>query len=188
MPDVEEQVVSVNVGSCRQIIWNSRPLTIGIFKEPIAGRVRLGRLGFDGDKQADLTVHGGPEKAVYAYPSEHYDYWGRELGPPPLPWGMFGENLTTQGLREDEVRLGDEFRVGSATLAVTRPRFPCYKLGIKFGTMNMVKRFQASGRSGFYLSVLEEGEIVAGDKIQLIYRDSSSPTISEVFTSNPTEG
>lgn len=162
-------------------------MTTGIFKEPVAGRVTVRRLGLDGDKQADLRVHGGPEKAVYAYPSEHYEYWKTELGR-QLSWGMFGENLTTQGLREDQVHLEDEFRIGSATLVVTQPRFPCYKLGIKFGTMEMVSRFQATGRSGFYLSVRKEGELQAGDQIELIRRNITSPTILEVFASERTEG
>ncbi len=184
---VAERVVSVNVGYPREVLWNLRKVSTGIFKEPVAGRVRIGRFGLDGDRQADLTVHGGPEKAVYAYPSEHYHYWRKELNR-PLLWGMFGENLTTEGLLEDAVRLGDRFRIGSAELAVTRPRFPCYKLGIKFGTMEMVRRFQASGRSGFYLSVLEEGEVGAGDAIEIISRDTSNATISEIFTSEPAEG
>jgi MOSC domain-containing protein YiiM len=184
---VTGRVVSVNVGFPREVLWNLRKVSTGIFKEPVAGRVRVRRLGLVGDRQADLTVHGGPEKAVYAYPSEHYHYWRTELNR-PLPWGMFGENLTTEGLLEDAVHLGDKLRIGSAAMAVTRPRFPCYKLGIKFGSMNMVRRFQASGRSGFYLSVLEEGEIASGDEIEVISREESNPTISEVFTSEPAEG
>ncbi len=181
-------VVSVNLGTVRKVLWNHHNVTTGIFKEPVtAGRVRVRRLGLDGDNQADLTAHGGLEKAVYAYPSEHYDYWKAQLSRESLPWGMFGENLTTQGLLEDGVRLGDAFRIGSARLAVTRPRFPCSKLGIKFGTMEMLSRFQATGRSGFYLSVLEEGDVGAGDKIELISRDNSHSTISQVFRSEPTQ-
>lgn len=137
--------------------------------------------------QADLTVHGGLEKAVYAYPSEHYHYWTKELNR-PLSWGMFGENLTTEGLLENELHLGDRLQIGNVTLRVTRPRFPCYKLGIKFGTMDMVRRFQASGRSGFYLSVVKEGELGAGDAIKIITQEASNPTISEVFTLEMSEG
>jgi len=139
-------------------------------------------LGLDGDGQADLTVHGGVGKAVYAYPSEHYSYWQYELKR-DLPWGMFGENLTTVGLLEDSVRLGDRFRVGSVELEVTQPRFPCYKLGIKFGSMEMIKRFQASGRSGFYLSVSGEGDIAKGDSINIVESDIEKPTIAEIFAS-----
>jgi MOSC domain-containing protein YiiM len=187
---VTGRVVSVNVGLPREVLWNKRSFTTGIFEEPVEDRVRLRRLGLDGDEQVDLTVHGGPEKAAYACPSEHYEYWRAEVGRHSLPWRMFGENLTTQGLLEDQVRVGDEFRIQSATLVVTQPRFPCYKLGIKFGTMEMVNRFQASGRSGFYLAVLQEGEIQAGDEIELIRRNTSSshPTISEVFAAETREG
>lgn len=175
------RVVSVNVGLPRNMVWNDHSVSTGILKEPIAGRVRVRTLGVEGDRQADLTVHGGPEKAVYAYPSEHYEFWKKELGR-TLAWGMFGENLTTRGLLEDTVRLGDEYRVGSATVVVTRPRFPCYRLGIKFGTMEMVKQFQTNGRSGFYLSVKQEGDVGVGDGIELISNDKSKPRISEVFS------
>lgn len=182
------RIVSVNVGVPRSVEWNFEKVTTGIFKEPVAGRLTARKLGLDGDKQADLRVHGGPEKALYAYPSEHYDYWRRELSRAAFPWGMFGENLTTQGLMEDTVRLGDEFRIGNAKVGVTQPRFPCYKLGIKFGAMAMVRKFQASGRSGFYLSVLEEGDVGAGDEVELTRRVPSNPTISEAFASQTTEG
>ena len=175
------RVVSVNVGVPRDVVWNGHNVSTGIFKEPVAGRVRVSTLGLEGDRQADLTVHGGPEKAVYAYPSEHYELWKKELGLPSMMWGMFGENLTTQGLLEDTVRLGDEYRVGSAIVVATAPRFPCYKLGIKFGTMEMVNRFQASGRSGFYLSVKQEGDVGTEDRIELIRSDKSEPRIAEVF-------
>lgn len=177
------RVVSVNVGSPRNVAWNRTTVSTAIFKEPVVGRVLVRRLGLEGDSQADLSVHGGVDQAVYAYPAEHYDYWGAEVGKVPLPWGTFGENLTTQGIMESVARLGDEFRVGSVMLVVAQPRFPGYKLGVKFGTMEMVRRFQASGRSGFYLSVLEEGEVGAGDMIELINRDSSHPTIHTIFTS-----
>jgi MOSC domain-containing protein YiiM len=181
------RIISLNVGVPRHVEWNHQRVVTGIFKEPIVGPLTARRLGLNGDRQADLTVHGGPEKALYAYPSEHYDYWRMEIGR-GLPWGMFGENLTTQGLLESAVRLGDEFRMGKARVCVTQSRFPCYKLGIKFGTMEMVRRFQASGRSGFYLSVLEEGELAAGDRIDLIRRDKSNPTVEEIFASQMTEG
>lgn len=175
------RVVSVNVGLPKDVLWDDQSVSTGIFKEPVAGRVRVRTLGLEGDRQADLTVHGGPEKAVYAYPSEHYEFWKKELGRTSMIWGMFGENLTTQGLLEDATRLGDEYRVGSATLVVTRPRFPCAKLGIKFETMEMIKWFQASARSGFYLSVRQEGDVGVGDRIKLISSDKSKPKISEFF-------
>ena len=174
-------VLSVNVALPRTVTWNKRKVVTGIFKRPVLGRVTVRELGLEGDGQADLTVHGGVAKAVYAYPSEHYDYWLHELKR-DLPWGMFGENLTTVGLSEDSVRLGDRFRFGSAELEVTQPRFPCYKLGIKFGNMEMVQRFQDSGRSGFYLAVRSEGEIATGDPITLT-SPGNGCTVSEAFRS-----
>ncbi|HEY2986456.1 MAG TPA: MOSC domain-containing protein [Candidatus Binatia bacterium] len=174
------KLVSVNVGLPRVVIENGDPVTTGIFKTPITGRVMLRTLNLDGDRQADLSVHGGPTKAVYAYPSEHYDYWKRELPEMALPWGMFGENFTTAGLSESELNVGDKFRVGSAVVRVTEPRMPCYKLGIKFGRPDIVKRFLASGRTGFYFAVLEEGEVGAGDEIQLIEESRDNVKVSDI--------
>jgi MOSC domain-containing protein YiiM len=139
----------------------------------------LRTLNLDGDRQADLTVHGGPYKAVYAYPSEHYAYWRGELPGMELPWGMFGENFTTEGL-DESVRIGDRFRVGAAELTVTQPRMPCYKLGIKFGRPDILKRFLTSGRSGFYFSVQREGEVGAGDEFELIGRDEHNVTVADI--------
>src|SRR5947209_8442554 len=151
-------VVSVNVGTPKTRIWQGRYVSTAIFKDPVAGRVPLRRLNIDGDAQADLTVHGGPDKAVYAYPSEHYDYWREVLPGRDLPPGVFGENLTTEGLDERSVSIGDEFRVGSARLVVTQPRQPCFKLGLRFGDPAMVRRFVEAGRPGIYFAVAEEGE------------------------------
>ena len=174
------RVVSVNVGLPRAVAWRGKTVTTAIFKEPVAGRVALRSLNLDGDRQADLTVHGGLEKAVYAYPVEHYPYWRTELADAALAYGAFGENLTTEGLREDAVHVGDRFRIGSTEMLVTQPRLPCYKLGIRFGRADMVKRFLASGRTGFYLAVLREGEVGAGDAIQLVARDELGVSIAEV--------
>ena len=174
------KVISVNVGRPRLVVWNQQPVSTGIYKLPVEGRVMLRRLNFDGDRQADLTVHGGPTKAGYAYPAEHYTYWREELPGTELPWGMFGENLTTEGLNESTVNIGDRFRVGSAEVMVTEPRMPCYKLGIKFGRSDILKRFLASGRSGFYFSVLREGEVGAGDEIELIARDQNNLTVADI--------
>jgi MOSC domain-containing protein YiiM len=145
------RVVSVNVGLPREVMWHGRSVTTGIYKEPVAGRVTLRTLNLEGDRQADLSVHGGKDKAVYCYPIEHYDYWKKELPGRDLPLGVFGENFTTDGLLEDSVHLGDRFSVGSAEVVVTQPRLPCYKLGVRFGSDDMVRRFLASGRSGFML-------------------------------------
>jgi len=171
----------VNVGRARQITWNGKAVRTGIYKEAVAGRVKVTKPGIDGDEQADLTVHGGETKALYAYPSEHYLYWQHELER-DMAWGMFGENLTTLGLLENSVYIGDIYRVGSAELVVTQPRFPCYKLGIKFGIMEMVQRFVNSERSGFYLAVESDGEIGAGDRISLVNR-GGGPTIADMFRS-----
>ena len=140
----------------------------------------LKTLNLDGDRQSDLSVHGGPFKAVYLYPSEHYDFWKQELPGMDLPWGMFGENLTTTGLLETEVHIGDKFRTGTAELMVTQPRMPCYKLGIRFGRADIIKRFLVSERTGFYFSVVKEGEVGAGDEIDLIERKTSGVRVVDV--------
>jgi MOSC domain-containing protein YiiM len=174
------KLVSVNVGFPRVVMSNGDPVSTGIFKEPVAGRVMLRTLNLDGDRQADLSVHGGPSKAVYVYPSEHYDYWKHELPEMELHWGMFGENFTTMQLFESELNIGDKFRVGSAVVVVTQPRMPCYKLGIRFGRADIVKRFLASERTGFYFSVLQEGEVEVGDPIELIEEGKRSVRVSDI--------
>jgi MOSC domain-containing protein YiiM len=177
---IDMKVVSVNVGLPREVMWHGRTVTTGIYKEPVAGRVALRTLNLDGDRQADLNVHGGKDKAVYSYPIEHYAYWKKELPGRDLPLGMFGENFTTDGLLEDSVHLGDRFSAGSAEVVVTQPRMPCYKLGVRFGSDDMVKRFLASGRSGFYVAVRREGEVGAGDELKLISRDENAVPVSAI--------
>lgn len=174
------KIVSLNVGLPREVSWQGKPATTGIFKEPVKGRVLLRTLNLDGDRQADLTVHGGVDKAVYAYPSEHYDYWRRELPGVDLLWGMFGENLTTEGLLEDAVYIGDKFAIGDAEVIATEPRLPCYKLGIKFGNPAMVKRFLLSRRTGFYFAVVREGLIGAGDAMTLIGRAQNEVSVTDI--------
>jgi len=174
------KIISVNVGLPRLALRNGEPVSTGIFKGPVAGRVMVRTLNLDGDRQADLTVHGGPEKAVYVYPSEHYDSWKRELPDMNLPWGMFGENFTTTGLLETEINIGDKFRVGRAEVMVTQPRMPCYKLGIRFGRTDIIKRFLASERTGFYLFVLKEGEVGAGDEFELMVKNASGVRVVDV--------
>jgi MOSC domain-containing protein YiiM len=173
------RVVSLSVGQPREVEWEGKTVLTSIFKAPVERRLRVTTLNFEGDEQSDLTVHGGPEKAVYAYPSEHYDYWRRELPGTDLPWAVFGENLTTEGLFED-VRIGDRFRIGSAEFVVTQPRLPCYKLGIRFGRMDMLKRFFHSGRTGFYFSVAVEGEVGPGDAIEPVARSEEGLTVADV--------
>lgn len=174
------KIVSLNVGLPREVTWKGDSVMTGIFKAPVAGPLMLRILNLDGDQQADLSVHGGVHKAVYAYPSEHYDFWRNELPDMNLPFGMFGENFTTEGLLEDSVNIGDRFRVGKAELMVTQPRMPCYKLGIKFGRADMVKRFLVSRRTGFYFAVVQEGEVEAGDEIELLDRDRNGLTVADV--------
>jgi MOSC domain-containing protein YiiM len=174
------KIVSMNVGLPRTLRSKGREVTTGIFKEPVEGPVMLRRLNLDGDRQADLAVHGGRWKAVYAYPSEHYEFWRKELPGMDLPWGIFGENLTTEGLREEETNIGDHFRVGEAVIEASQPRIPCYKLGIRFGRDDIVKRFLASGRSGIYFSVLEEGLVKAGDAIERIHEDENGVSVADV--------
>jgi MOSC domain-containing protein YiiM len=188
------KLVSVNTGMPREVSWHppspelrragGRIVTTAIFKEPVAGRVALRKLNLDGDRQADLRVHGGEHKAVYCYSLAHYDYWKKELPGRELPMGMFGENFTIDdggaGLLEDAVHLGDRFSVGTAEVAVTQPRLPCYKLGVRFGSDDMVKRFLASGRTGFYVAVVREGEVGAGDEMKVIAREANAVAVAEI--------
>ncbi len=174
------KLVSVNIGLPREVMWHGRSVTTGIYKDPVQGRVRLRKLNLDGDRQADLTVHGGKYKAVYCYPLSHYEYWKRESPGRELPMGTFGENFTIDGLPEDSVHIGDRFSVGSAEVIVTQPRLPCYKLGVRFQSDYMVKRFLASGRTGFYLAVTREGEVGTGDEVEVIAREPNGVPVSEI--------
>ncbi|MBC7881977.1 MAG: MOSC domain-containing protein [Anaerolineae bacterium] len=174
------KLISVNVGLPREVAWNGKMVKTGIFKEPVSDRVMVRALNLDGDGQADLTVHGGLEKAVYVYPFEHYDYWRSELPDIELTLGNFGENFTTTGLREPELNIGDHFRIGTVKLMVTQPRMPCYKLGIRFGRPDMVKRFLASRRTGFYFSVMQEGIVGVGDTLELVSRNENNITVADI--------
>jgi len=174
------KIISVNVGRPRLVLRDDEPVSTGIFKEPVGGRVTMRTLNLDGDRQADLSVHGGPEKAVYLYPSEHYDFWKSELPDMDLPWGMFGENFTATGLFETEINIGDKFRVGTGEVMVTQPRMPCYKLGIRFGRTDIIKRFLASERTGFYFSVLKEGEVGVGDEFELLEKNATGVRVVDV--------
>jgi MOSC domain-containing protein YiiM len=174
------KLASVNVGLPREVTWHGRIVTTGIFKKPVEGRVKLRTLNLDGDGQADLTVHGGKDKAVYCYPLAHYDYWKRELPGRELPAASFGENFTVEGLQEESVHIGDQFSIGSAEVIVTQPRLPCYKLGIRFQSDDMVRRFLVSGRTGFYFAVTRQGEVGEGDEITAIARDHEAVPVSEI--------
>jgi len=174
------KLISLHVALPRIVEYKGDPVATGIFKEPVQGPVMLRTLNLDGDRQADLSVHGGMSKAVYAYPAEHYEFWKKELPGMELPSGMFGENFTTEGLTEETVNVGDRFRIGEAELMVTEPRLPCYKLGIKFGRPDIIRKFLQSRRTGFYFAVLKEGNVTAGDAIELLSRDASNIAISDI--------
>jgi MOSC domain-containing protein YiiM len=174
------KLISVNVARPRLIVYNGATINTGIFKQPVSGPVQLRTLNLDGDGQADLSVHGGIYKAVYGYPSEHYDFWRRELPGRELPWGMFGENFTTEGLKENELHVGDRLQIGTAIVMVRQPRVPCYKLAAKFERDDILQRFLESGRSGFYFSVEAEGVVTAGDVIELLSRDENAIAIAEI--------
>jgi MOSC domain-containing protein YiiM len=174
------KLISINVGLPRETDWHGRSVTTAIYKTPVQGRIPLRKLNLDGDRQADLGVHGGEHKAVYCYPIEHYDYWRKELPGRELSMGNFGENFTTEGLLEDSVHLGDRWTVGSAETVVTQPRLPCFKLGIRFQSDDMVKRFLDSRKTGFYLAVLREGEVGNGDEITIVARDPLAVPVPEI--------
>ncbi len=174
------KLISLNVGLPRLVEVNGEPVNTGIFKKPVAGPIMMRALNLDGDRQADLSVHGGISKAVYAYPVEHYAFWKKEMPEMDLPYGMFGENLTTEGMQEDALNIGDRFRIGEAEARVTEPRMPCYKLAIKFGRSDIIRKFLQSRRSGFYFAVLREGKVAAGDSIELLARDPNNVTIADI--------
>jgi MOSC domain-containing protein YiiM len=177
------KVVSIQVGRSRQVKWRRTTVTTGIYKDPVPGRILLRRENLEGDQQADLRVHGGRNKAVYVYPSEHYSFWRSELPGMPMPYGAFGENFTTEGLDESSICIGDRFRIGNAIVEVTQPRVPCYKLGVRFGRPDMPQRFHANGRSGFYLAVLEEGQVGAGDRWERLSRANNPISVLQRYRS-----
>jgi MOSC domain-containing protein YiiM len=182
------KLLSVNVGLPRDAVWRGEIVRTGIFKSPVAGRVAMHGDNLDGDGQADLRVHGGADKAVYGYPSEHYAYWTDWLGAGALPWGAFGENLTTEGMLETDICIGDRFRIGSALLEVSQPRIPCSKLALRHERADLPKHFLASGRSGFYFRIVSEGELGAGDEIERVAADPRGLTVAEVQSLKRGEG
>ena len=175
------RLISVNIGLPREIIHGGRTLSSGIFKTSVAGALFLRRLNLDGDRQADLRVHGGADKAVYLYPFEHYGFWAAETGRKDFVHGQFGENFTTTGLLEDDVCIGDVLQIGAARVQVSQPRSPCFKLGIRMGDDEFPARFAAANRTGFYLRVLEEGEVAAGDAIRFLERAADSMSVRDIF-------
>ena len=174
------KLVSVNVGLPREVSYRGRTYPTAIFKEPVAGRVKVTRLNLDGDRQGNPRTHGGPDMAVYVYSHDHYAFWRQDIGVGELPCGAFGENFTVTGMADDAVAIGDVFRIGSARFQVTEPRTPCHKLAMKFEDPTLPRRFFAAGRLGFYFRVLEEGEVGAGDAIVCETRDPAGVTVADV--------
>ncbi len=174
------RLASVNVGLPREVTWQGKAVTTAIFKAPVEGSVALRRHHLEGDRQVELSVHGGATKAVYVYPARHYDYWRAELGEAELAWGSFGENFTVEGVDEETVSIGDQFRVGSARVVVTEPRMPCYKLAVRFDRADMVKRFRKSQRSGFYLGVVDEGVVEVGDQLERVAEHADRLRVADV--------
>jgi len=172
---------SVNVGRPRDVVWRGRRISSGIFKKAISGAVMVHALNVEGDRQADLEVHGGFDKAVYAYPHEHYPYWQALYPEMEMPAGVFGENFTVEGMLETEVCIGDLYQVGKTTLVVTEPRIPCYKLAIRWGQTDIIEKFLASRRTGFYFAVLREGKVTAGDQITLLYRPEVVISVADII-------
>ena len=173
------KILSVNVGRPRPVTFGGQPTMTGIYKNAVSGPIHVGTLNLDGDGQADLTVHGGVNKAIYAYPSEHYGFWRKQYPSLTLEWGAFGENLTTEGLLETSAGIGDTVQIGSAECVVVQPRLPCYKLAGKFGDKNILQTFTESLRSGIYFAVVKEGELQNGDSITWLHRQSERFTITD---------
>ena len=181
-------LISVNTGRPRDVRVAGETVRTSIWKFPRDGRVSAAGINLEGDDQSDRSVHGGPHKAVYIYPSEHYAHWRNELPDADLPWGAFGENLTTEGLLERDVHIGDRISIGTAAFQVTQPRQPCFKLGIRFGRDDMPRRFVESGRSGFYVSIVVEGDVGRGDTVRIVERARNSVSVAEVFAMRMGQG
>jgi MOSC domain-containing protein YiiM len=175
------QVLHVNRAEPQTVVINGKDVLTGIYKEPVEGAIPVHKLGMEGDGQADLTVHGGPFQALYAYPVEHYAYWENELGAEPFPPGTFGENLTLEGLLETSVYIGDVYRIGTLVVQVTSPRIPCFKFGNKVNKPDILKPFLQSGRSGFYLRVVEEGSVAAGTPVEILSQDPRHITVRDLL-------
>ncbi|MCZ6679878.1 MAG: MOSC domain-containing protein [Candidatus Poribacteria bacterium] len=174
------KVLSVNVSQPKEVSYRGETIRTGIFKAPVQGRVMMRRLNIDGDGQGNTAVHGGIDKAVYIYSIENYEHWKSELGRDNLTYGQFGENLTVEGMQEDTVHIGDVFRVGDGLVEVSQPRVPCAKLGMKMGTPEFIAPFLKSGRVGFYVRVLEESEVSAGDAIERVKVGPEQMTVKAI--------
>lgn len=176
------QVLSIHAGQPQTVEWRGYVVTTSIFKQPVTQRVAVGKLNIQGDRQSDLSVHGGPDKAVYIYPSIHYPFWRTQYPDLTIAYGMLGENLTVDGLREDNTYIGDTFRIGTAEFTVTQPRLPCFKLAVRFGKPDVLQRMLHSGQTGFYVKVAREGEIGPGDSIEWLSRDEHKVSVWELVS------
>jgi MOSC domain-containing protein YiiM len=175
------KLLAISVGQPQLVKWQSKEVLTSIYKSPISGPVMVRRENIDGDRQADLTVHGGIDKAIYAYSYDTYPWWQKKLGIDRLEFGALGENLTFDTLDEDQIFVGDVFKLGACELEAVQPRQPCFKLGIKFGDMKIVQTFNDFHRSGVYFRVKKEGTIQAGDSLQLIGSEKIKASISELY-------
>jgi MOSC domain-containing protein YiiM len=176
-----KKVISVNVGTPAEIgREGTRKILSAILKRSVRGPVTVRKLNLDGDRQADLSVHGGVDKVVYAYPSEHYGYWRKKFSDLKMEWGFFGENLTIAGLLEQGVHVGDQLEIGTSVFEVTQSRFPCFKLGIRLGDQAMISSFLESESTGFYLKILKEGQVEANDSIKRVHFNRSGETITSI--------
>jgi len=176
------KVISTNIGRIREVEWRGQKITTGIFKEPVEEPLFLGKKGVNKDEVADLRVHGGSDKACYLYSADWYPYWKEKFPDSNWHWGIFGENVTVEGLDEGEVYIGDTYKIGSAVVQVSQPRLPCYKLGIRFGSAKVVKHFLESPYPGVYLRIIEEGYVKKGDKLELLKSIKSGMTVREVYS------
>src|SRR6516164_7744943 len=174
------RLLSANVGLPRDIMWKGRTVHTGIWKNPVAGRCRVGRLNLDGDGQGDLHGHGGEQRAAFVYQIESYRYWQEQLNRSDFVHGQFGENFTVEGLPDDAVCIGDHYQIGQALFEVTQPRVTCYRVGIRMNEPRMPALLTSSGRPGFYFRVLREGEVGAGDEIVKVAEASERMTVAEI--------
>ena len=175
------EVISTNIGKVQTINWKNKEVKTGFYKIPVTESIYLAKYGVIGDKVVDTKVHGGSDKACYIFSEKHYDYWKNLYPDLDWQWGMFGENLTISNIDESEIRIGDIYKIGNVVVQVTQPRQPCYKLGIRFKTQNIVKQFVKYGYAGVYVRILTEGSVKIGDKMQLLEQNEKGMSLKEIF-------
>ena len=176
------KIISTNIGRIREVNWKGRKIVTGIFKEPVHEALFLGKRGVNKDEVADQKVHGGSDKACYLYSADCYPFWKEKSPDKKWNWGIFGENLTVEGLDEGNIRIGDIYKIGEAKVQVSQPRLPCYKLGMRFDSSTIVKEFLKSPYPGVYIRIIEEGLVKTGDRMELIESNTSGMTVREVYS------